>query len=176
MGIGGGKEAVTDPHRQVRQCELAHGHDVIFAVIQFMHHALFGCQVFQCAQEFALFATIAFMLATLLMAFLLDTIDALPQRFQLCVRFGFELLTLSSARVPSVTPCASNACSRSFRTRYTSSPRPLACFHNFVASTLARWAFSRAASRKRWTLAHRFSNASRFLFTSELITGVFAKP
>src|SRR5260370_15914795 len=30
MRIGGRKEAVTDPHRQVRQCELAHSHNLIF--------------------------------------------------------------------------------------------------------------------------------------------------
>jgi hypothetical protein len=43
MSIGRGKEAITDPHGQVRQCELAHGHNLIFAVIQFVHHSLFGC-------------------------------------------------------------------------------------------------------------------------------------
>jgi hypothetical protein len=61
--------------------------------------------------------TIAFMLGTLLMAFLLDPIHTLPQRLPLGIYFSFQLLALGSARVPSETPCASNACNLSLLAR-----------------------------------------------------------
>src|SRR5712692_6756579 len=40
MSIGGRKKAVPDPHGQVCKRHFADGHDLILAVIQFMHHAL----------------------------------------------------------------------------------------------------------------------------------------
>ena len=46
MCIGGRKETVTHPHRQIRQGQLADGHDVIFAVIQFIHDAFVSGQLF----------------------------------------------------------------------------------------------------------------------------------
>ena len=80
MRIGGRKETVAHPHRQIRQGQLANRHNLVFAVIQFMHHALICGQILQGSQEFTLFTTLFFMLNTLLVAFLLDTRDVLPQR------------------------------------------------------------------------------------------------
>jgi hypothetical protein len=49
MRIAGRKETVTHPHRQIRQGQLADGHELIFAVIQFVHHPLLGRQIFESA-------------------------------------------------------------------------------------------------------------------------------
>lgn len=43
MSIGGRKEAIPDPHGQVGECHFADGNDLIFVVIQFVHHPLTRC-------------------------------------------------------------------------------------------------------------------------------------
>ena len=49
MSIGGRKEAIPDPHGEVGERHFADSHDLILAVIQFVHHPLTHCQIFQSA-------------------------------------------------------------------------------------------------------------------------------
>jgi hypothetical protein len=86
--LGGRKETVTHPHRQIRQGQLADGHDVIFAVIQFIHDAFVSGQLFQRPQKFPLLTSVPLVLGALLVAFCLNAIHPLPIGLQLCIHVG----------------------------------------------------------------------------------------
>jgi hypothetical protein len=64
----GRKVAITHPHAHIRQSEFADGHDLVLAVVQFVHLTFLVCQVFNGPQQFALFTAVALTLGTLAIA------------------------------------------------------------------------------------------------------------
>jgi hypothetical protein len=78
MGIVLRKIVVTRPHDEIGQSELTDGHDVIFAVIEFIHSPLSRCQILQGSQEVTLLLGIALILLTLLAALAVGSPHALP--------------------------------------------------------------------------------------------------
>jgi hypothetical protein len=50
VDIGCRKVAVADPHDKISQCDLAYGHDLIFALIELVHSPFIGLEVFQASQ------------------------------------------------------------------------------------------------------------------------------
>ncbi len=88
MSIGGRKEAIPYPHREIGESKLTDRHDVIFAVIQFMHYAFVSGQLFQRPQKFPLLTAVPLVLVALLVSFCLNAIHPLPVGLQLCIHVG----------------------------------------------------------------------------------------
>src|SRR5690349_3476011 len=62
------KIVVTCPHAQIRQRYLADGHNLVLAVIQFVHVALLLCQILNGSQQLALFPAVLLTLGKLAIA------------------------------------------------------------------------------------------------------------
>src|SRR5712692_1078357 len=70
VSIGGGEVVVTAPHHQIGQRDFAHRHDLILAVIQFVHRSLCSLQIFQQTEDVSLLFAVPLLLAELLIALL----------------------------------------------------------------------------------------------------------
>jgi len=92
---------VARPHHQIHQCDLTDGHDLIFAIVQLKHLPFLAGQVLQCPQHLTLLATVAFLLAPILVLPGLDPLDTVPQPLQFSTNRGFALLDLSAHEIIS---------------------------------------------------------------------------
>src|SRR5712691_1684103 len=97
MGIGVWKIVVTRPHDEIGQRKLTHRHDVIFAVIEFIHGPLSCYQVLQCAQEITLLLRIAVILLTFLATLGIGSPHLLPAFLQVRIDQSLLLFNLGTS-------------------------------------------------------------------------------
>ena len=68
MSVRFWKIAVTRPHPQIRQSYLTDGHDLVLAVVQFVHLPSLLYQIFQSSQQFTLLPAVLLALSKLAIA------------------------------------------------------------------------------------------------------------
>ncbi len=95
VGIGCREIAVADPHDEISQCDLADGHDLIFAMIELVHGPFIGSKVFQASQQVALLLAVPLLLAEFLVALLIGPPHPRSYLLKLGIDHGFVFLDLA---------------------------------------------------------------------------------
>ena len=95
LRVGCGKVPVKHPHCHIRHGHLAHGHYLIFSMIELVHRSLQLFQVFSCAKRLPLLFAVAFLFAELGIALVIGLPFFDAERFQFGVDLGFAFASAS---------------------------------------------------------------------------------